>query len=193
MAINQNILTPLTLFSGSMTAYTVPAGVTQGQLIGLLTSSVPSYNPAFWSYKIKTDTTYVTSATATNINELQVNLTGSATTGYHLILGFYGIGCSSTTTAPRLGNAQSSLNDGDTVTLSPTTLTAIIGNWNGSATNATTNPSSDVNNFYLHRHIFIGKPNSSTATFTPTLAVSTAGAGITASMGPSVIFYRRFT
>ena len=193
MAINQTILTPLTLFSGSMTAHTVPAGATQGQLIGLLTSSIPSYNPAFWSYKIKTDTTYTTSATAININELQVTLTGTATSGYHLILGFYGIGCSSTTTAPRLGNVEASTNDGDVVTISPTSLTAVTANWNGSTTNHTTNPSSDVNNFYLHRHIFIGKPNSSTATFTPTLAVSTAGAGITASMGPSVIFYRRFT
>jgi hypothetical protein len=194
MALNQTILTPLTLFSGSLSAHTAGSGSTQGQLMAIISSSIPAFQSAFWNYKIKTETTYNTSSTAVNISELTVNLTGSATTGYHIIIGYYGLGCSSVTNAPRLGNAQASTTDGSVVTELPDTLTSLIANWEGTTgPNSTTWPSANINNFYLGRHIFIGKPNTSTGTFIPTLAVNATGSGITASMGPSIIFWKKFT
>jgi len=194
MALNQTIQTPLTLFSGSLSAHTVGSGATQGQLMTIISSSIPAYQSAFWNYKIKTDTTYNTSATAVNISELTVNLTGSATTGYHIIIGYYGLGCSSVTSAPRLGNVQTSTTDGSVVTEMPDTLTSLIANWEGTTgPNSTTWPSTNINNFYLAKHIFIGKPNTSTGTFIPTLAVNVAATGVTASMGPSIIFWKKFT
>lgn len=194
MALNQTLLTPLTLYSGSLSAHTAGAGATQGQLMAIISSSIPSYQSSFWNYKIKTEITYTTSSIQNSIPELTVNLTGSATAGYHLIIGYYSIGCSSTTTPPRLGNSQTSLNDSVVLTELPDTLTSIMDGWeNTTGPSTLTHPSSDVNNFYLARHIFIGKPNTSTATFTPTLAIQIAGAGLTASMGPSIVFWKRFT
>jgi hypothetical protein len=194
MALNQTIQTPLTLFSGSLSAHTVGSGATQGQLMTIISSSLPTFQGAFWNYKIKTETTYTTSSTAVNISELTVNLTGSTTTGYHIIIGYYGLGCSSTTNSPRLGNSQASTSDGSIVTELPDTATSVTANWEGTTgPNTTTWPSNNVNNFYFARTIFIGKPNSSTGTLTPTLALNATGSGVTASMGPSIVFWKKFT
>jgi len=191
MGLNQTIQTPLTLFSGSISAHTVAAGSTQGQLMTIISSSIPAYQAAFWNYKIKTETTYVTASAQTAVSELIVNMTSA---GYYLIIGYYGIGCSSTTTGVRLGNLQTSLNDSSVVTEVPDTLTSVLDNWEGTTgPTATTFPSNNVNNFYLAKHLFIGRPNTATATFTPSIAVSTAAAGVTASMGPSVIFWKKIT
>ena len=43
----------LTLFSGSLSAHSVAGGSTQGQLMTLLSSSLPSFQAPFWNYKIK--------------------------------------------------------------------------------------------------------------------------------------------
>jgi hypothetical protein len=188
MAINQTIETPLTLFSGSLSAHTVAGGATQGQLMTIISSSLPKYNPPFWNYKIKTETTYVTASAAVNINELVVNLT--STTQYFLIIGYYGIGCSSVTTGVRVGYNAASIRDGNITVEVPDTKTSYVVNWDGTTGAATTTfPSNDVNNFYLARHIIIGKPTATSATIRPTINVSAAGAGVTASIGPSVVFW----
>jgi hypothetical protein len=189
MALNQNIQTPLTLYSGSLSAHTVASGATQGQLMTIISSSLPAYQSAFWNYKIKTETTYITASAQTTISELSVNLTGS---GYFLIIGYYGIGGSSTTNPPRLGNSQTSLTDSSIITELPDTLTSVQHNYEGTTgPPITTWPSNNINNFYLAKHIFIGKPNATSATFIPSIAVSSSAANITASMGPSVIFYKK--
>lgn len=191
MALNQSIQTPLTLFSGSLSSHIVAGGSTQGQLMSIISSSIPAYQAAFWNYKIKTDATYLTSSVQTSITELTVNMNAA---GYYLIIGYYGIGCSSVTTGVRLGNVQGSLRDSSVVTEMPETITSTLNNYEGTTGPTTTTfPSNNINNFYLARHLFIGRPNASTATFTPSIAVSTAAAGVTASMGPSVIFWKQIT
>jgi hypothetical protein len=191
MALNQEIQTPLTLFSGSLSAHTVAAGANQGQLMTIISSSLPSFREPFWNYKIKTETTYITSATQTQMPELRIFLTD--TTAYYLIIAYYGIGGSSTTNPPRLGNNATSLGDFDIVTELPDSLTNIVTNWEGTTGPPTTTwPSSNVNNFYFARHIGIAKPTSAiSATFTPSLAVSASAIGVTASMGPSIVFWKK--
>lgn len=190
MGLNQDIRTPLTLFSGSLSAHTVAGGANQGQLMTIISSSLPSFQAPFWNYKIKTETTYITSATQTQMPELRINLTD--TTAYYLIIGYYGIGASSTTNPPRLGNVLNSVGDIDVVTELPDSLTNIVANWEGTTGPPTTTwPSSNINNFYLAKHIMIGKPTANTATMVPSLAVSSSGVGITASMGPSIVFWKK--
>jgi hypothetical protein len=190
---NDNIVSPLMLFSGSLSSHTNTLNA--GRALAMISSSLPAIDTAFWNYKIKTETTYVTSSTQTPINELTVNLSSNGgTTGWHLIIGYYAIGCSSTTTGVRLGNSQASTTQASVVTEVPDTATSVQHNYEGSTgPPTTTSPSNNINNFYFAKHIFLGKPNSTTGTFTPSIAVSTAGAGITASMGPSIVFWKRIT
>jgi len=190
MAINQTILTPLTLFSGSLSSHTVAAGATQGRLMGIISSSLPVFNAPFWNYKIKTQTSYFTSATAQNINELQVPL--NDTNNYFLIVGYFGIGCSSTTNPPRFGSSLSNAGDASYYYEIPSSLTNTYQAWQTTTgPQITTWPSSDVNNFYLTKFVLIGKPNTAAGTYAPTLAVSSSGAGITSSMGPSVVYWTK--
>ena len=52
MALNQIIVSPLTLISGSISSYTLPSGSIQGNAQRITGSVLPTFNASVWQSKI---------------------------------------------------------------------------------------------------------------------------------------------
>ena len=188
MALNQTIFSPLTNFSGSITAFTYPGGANVGNALQIISSSLPAYQATGWQYKTSIVPFKTTNTAQQNVTDLQLNLVS----GRKYIINGYLFG--STIRAAngfRVGVALSNVESHYAIEV-PTTTTAITYGFSITA-NAGSGPGSSLTNYYLVQLKAIAIATGTPATFTPTISSEGAGGGATdVAIGPSVIYYREY-
>jgi len=187
MALNQTIISPLTLISGSISAYTLPSGSIQGNAQRVTGSVLPVFNSSVWQSKILNFPFTTTSGTAVVVNDSTITLANS--TKY--IFNGYVTGASATNTIGfrigiQLANATTNVY---AIEIPSGTAATTFGI---QQTPATANaPVSSATNYYvcvIKAIIFTAAAGS--PTFALTLNAETAGT--TVAVGPSVIYYRSY-
>lgn len=187
MALGQIIDNPLTLYSGSIMANTVPAGTAQGNVLFLPTGSLPAFQTSPWQFRIKTNPFGTTSTAQVTISDLTLTLANNTK---YIIQGY--LGCSQTTTANsfRVGVAVANLQDNYYSIEVPSSTTAVIIG-NNQTSSPTTSPASNGSNYYFVKiTALVITAAAGVPTFAPT--ISTSNAASTAAIGYGVMYYRAY-
>lgn len=192
MPINRTIYTPLTLISGSIS---VPSRnlATDGNLLFIPSSSMQPLSQSLtsvgvWNHVIKTNPTTTTSSVANAVRDMTLNLENGFN---YIIIANYGISTTDTAGGARLGVSSSGTVEVSYFGEVPSSRTTVVYG-NNAIPATTTSPTADIDNYYLARQVVIASVKSTGVTIAPTLAVNTAAANRTASMGPSVISYMKY-
>lgn len=183
MTVNQNIISPLTLYSGSISAYTSD----NRTVLEIISSSLPIYQATGWEYRIMTKP-FTTALTAQqSVTDLQLTLQNSKK---YIVEAYLGGATSATGNGLRAGVVTTAA-ETHYVIENPTTTTAI--GFSFSITNsAGSGPGASITNYFL---VYIKGIIITTAagspTWTPTISSEGAGGG-TVALGPSIIYYRQY-
>jgi hypothetical protein len=185
--VNQIIEAPLVMYTGSITAHTVPSGPVQGPNMIMLNTSLPTYGATPWQYKINPKVVTTVSTTQVVIQDLQLTLQNSIK---YLIYGYILVGSTINTTGVRIGATAANFTTAIYDIEVPSSTTATVLGINATAS-PTTSPASDIANYY---YVSIRAIVVAAATGTPTVAptFSTSNAANSVSIGPGSILYYRY-
>jgi hypothetical protein len=187
MALNQTIISPLTLISGSISAYTLPSGSIQGNAQRITSSALPVFDAPVWQSKILNTPFTTTSGTAVTVTDSTITLANS--TKY--VFNGYVTGASAANTIGfRIGillaNATTNVY---AIEMPPSTNAIAFGIQQTPATGNA--PTSNATNYYVGIiKAIVFTAAAGTPTFSLTLNAETAGT--TVAVGPSVIHYRSY-
>jgi len=183
MALNQTIFSPLTNIEGSLSSFTSPLG----NVLQIVSSSLPLYQTTGWQYKIFTSTFSTTSNVAQSVIGLQLTLANSKK---YIINGYLLGSTSVTANGLRVGVATANVETYYAIEV-PQSATAVAYGFNQNA-NANALASTALNDYSLIqiRAIAITAP-SGVPTFTPTISSENATVQ-TVTLGPSVLYYREY-
>jgi hypothetical protein len=183
MSLNQTIFSPLTNYSGSISAYTSD----KGTVLQIISSSLLAYQNTNWEYKIMTVPSSSVSTTQTEVPNLRLNLLNSRK---YIVEGYLAGSTSATANGLRVG-VNTTAAETHYVIENPTSTTAI--GYSFSVTNAAgSGPGNSITNYFLVyiKGIIITAAVGS-PTWTPTISSEGAGGGSVA-LGPSIIYYRQY-
>ena len=189
MPLNQTIFSPLTNYTGSISAFTYPGGGTVGNALQIISSSLPAYQATGWQYKISA-TPFVTTNTAQqNVIGLQLAL---ANNRRYIINGYLFGSTIRAANGFRVGVATVNTEAHYAIEV-PTTATSITYGFNVTA-NAGSGQGSSLTNYYLVQLKALAITTAAAnPTFTPTISSEGAAGGATdVAIGPSVIYYREY-
>jgi hypothetical protein len=187
MALNQTIISPLTLISGSISSYTLPSGSIQGNAQRIIAAALPTFNAPVWQSKIIHTPFTTTSGTAVTVPSSTITLLNST----RYVFNGYVAGASATNT---IGFRIGILLDNATTNVyaieipSGTTATTFGIQQTPATVNAPV--SSATNYFTCVIKAIVFTAAAGTPTFSLTLNAETAGT--TVAVGPSVIHYRSY-
>lgn len=189
MALNQTIFSPLTNYSGSVTAFTYPGADNIGSALQIISSSLPAYQSTGWEYKMSIIPFVTTQTTQQNVTSLQLNLRSSRK---YIINGYLFGSTIRSANGFRVGVATTNAEVHYAIEV-PTTTTSITYGFSVTA-NAGSGPGSSLTNYYLVQlKGIVITTAAANPTFTPTISSEGAGGGATdVAMGPSVIYYREY-
>ena len=182
MALNQSIFSPLTNIEGSLSSFTSPSG----SALQIISSSLPSYQATGWQYKVLTTPFTTTSNTQQVVPGLQLTLTNSKK---YIINGYL---LASTNVAANGIRINVSTANVETYysNESPNSATGIQYGFNASI-NAASAASTNITDYQLVQIRAIAITQASgVPTFAPT--IHSENLNQTASMGPSVLYYREY-
>lgn len=182
MALNQNIFSPLTLYSGSISSYTSD----NYSALQIISSSLPIYQATGWEYQIMTKPFTTTLTAQQSVTDLTITLQNSRK---YIVEGYLGGANTAAATGLRVGVVTVAA-ETHFVIQNPTSATAL--GYSFSVTNvAASGAASSINNYFL---VYIKGIIITTAagsqTWTPTISTETAGTAV--ALGPSVIYYRQY-
>lgn len=187
MPLNPIIISPLTLISGSISAYTLPSGSIQGNAQRIISSALPTFNAPVWQSKILNDPFTTTSGTAVTVPGSTISLLNSRR---YVFNGYVTGASASATIGFRIGISLANATTNVYAIEIPSGTTATT--FGIQQTPATVNaPVSNINNYYMciiRAIVFTAAAGS--PTFSLTLNAETAGN--TVAVGPSVIHYRTY-
>ena len=183
MALNQTIFSPLTNYSGSISAYTS----NNSTVLQIISSSLPVYQATGWEYRIMTNPFTTTLTAQQSVTDLRLTLQNSKK---YIVEAYLGGASSATANGLRVGVITTAA-ETHYVIQNPTSTTAI--GYSFSITNsAGSGPGASITNYFL---VYIKGIIITTATgnptWTPTISSEGAGGGSVA-LGPSVIYYRHY-
>ena len=185
MPLNQNIFSPLTNYSGSISAYTSD----NTTVLQVISSSLPTYQNTGWQYKIMTTPITTTLTTQVDIADLSLTLQNSKK---YIVEGYLAGSTIRSANGLRIGITSSNTENYWAIE-SPTSTTAVgyafnIFNLAGSG------PGNSLTEYYfVHiKCIVISRPTGA-ATWTPTFSSEGSAGGATdVAVGPSIIYYREY-
>ena len=187
MALNPTIISPLTLISGSISAYTRPSESIQGNAQTIIASALPTFNAPVWQSKIINTPFTTTSGTAVTVPSSTITLANS--TKY--IFNGYVTGASATNTIGfRIGILLANATTNVYAIEIPSSTTATTFGIQVTPTTANAPVSSATNYFTCVIKAIVFTAAAGTPTFSLTLNAETAGT--TVAVGPSVIYYRSY-
>ncbi len=188
MAVNLNIESPLTLYSGSITAHYIPGGTTLDQILHMPTGSIPAITDNGWQFLIKTDRFTTTGTAQAPINDLTITFANSKR---YLVIGYLSGASSATAQGFRVGvNATNTTTNIYSIEV-PTSATAIPTIGNNQTALAAAAPQSNAFNYYMVKlTAIVTTAPTGVPTYIPTISTETAGN--TAALGPSIIYYREY-
>ena len=183
MALNQTIFSPLTNYSGSISAYTSDAATA----LGIISSSLPIYEATGWEYKIMTVPSSSLATTQTPVNDLALTLQNSR----KYIIEAYLAGSSTATANGLRVGVNTTAAETHYVIENPTSTTAI--GYSFSNTNAAgSSAGASITDYYLvYIRALVITAAAGNPTWTPTISSEGAGGG-TVALGPSIIYYRQY-
>jgi hypothetical protein len=186
--LNQELISPLTLYSGSIISHTIPSGSIKGDILKMPTFQLPTFSTSSFKYELLPEDRFfaTTSTTAQNVTDLQLVLQNSSN---YLVVAYMGGSSASNAVGFRSGVNTANASVIVYSTEIPASTTAItLGN--NQASSPTTSPASNIDNYYLIKTISIVRTAATgTPTWTPTIFSETGG---TVRMGPSVIYYLKY-
>lgn len=182
MALNQNIFSPLTLYSGSLSAFTSDAG----NVLQIISSSLPIYQDTDWEYRIMTKPFITTLTAQQSVTDLQLTLQNNRK---YIVEAYLGGASSATATGLRIAVITTAA-ETHYVIQNPTSTTA-IGYSFSVVNNAASAPGNSITNYFL---VYIKAIVITTATGSPTWTprIFSETAGVQVGLGPSVIYYKRY-
>lgn len=186
MPLNQTIFSPLTNYSGSISAYTSD----NFTVLQIISSSLPAYQNTGWDYVIMTTPSSSVSTTQTAVTNLTLTLENNKK---YIIEAYLAGSTAATGNGLRVGISTSAAVETHYVIENPTTTTAV--GYSFSVTNAAgSGPGNNVNDYYFVyiKAIAITRATGA-ATWVPTISSENAGGGATeVRLGPSIIYYREY-
>jgi hypothetical protein len=187
MALNQTIISPLTIISGSISAYTQPSGSIQGNAQRITSSALPVFNAPVWESKILNTPFTTTSGTAVTVPGSTIALANSR----RYVFNGYVTGASATNTIGfRIGILLANATTNVYAIEIPSGATATT--FGIQQTPATVNaPVSSATNYFMciiRAVVFTAAAGSPTFS----LQLNAETAGTTVAVGPSVIHYRSY-
>jgi len=187
MALNQTIISPLTLISGSISAYTLPSGSVQGNTQLITSSVLPVFNAPVWQSKILNTPFTTTSGTAVTVTDSTITLLNS--TKY--VFNGYVTGASATNTIGfRIGILLANATTNVYAIEIPSSTTATTFGIQQTPATANAPVSSATNYFVCVLKAVVITAAAGSPTFALQLNAETAGT--TVAVGPSVIHYRSY-
>jgi len=186
MPLNQTIFSPLTNYSGSISAFTAD----DSSLLQIISSSLPVYQSSSWDYIIMTNPITTTSTTQVDVSDLRLTLENSKK---YVVEGYLSAATIRSANGVRIGINPSAAVETYYAIEVPTSATAI-----GYAYNTTNLAGSGVGNsltdYYLvYIKALIITKTTGAATWVPTyLSEGAAGGATDVAIGPSVIYYREY-
>jgi hypothetical protein len=183
MALNQTIFSPLTNYSGSISAFTSDDYTT----LEIISSSLPAYQRTGWEYKIMTTPSSSNDTAQTAVDDLRLNLLNSRK---YIVEGYLSGATSATANGLRVGIVTTAA-ETHYVIENPTSTTAI--GYSFSVTNAAgSGPGNSIQNYFLiYIKGIIITAGAGSPTWAPTISSEGAGGGSVA-LGPSIIYYRQY-
>lgn len=183
MPLNETIFSPLTNYSGSISAFTSD----NYTALQIISSSLPNYRDTDWEYVIMTTPSSSISTTQTAVTDLRLTLQNNTK---YIIEGYLLGSNAAAATGLRVGILAGVGTETYYSIQSPTTTTAIGYSFNVT-NNAASGPGSGITNYYFIyiKAIAITKI-AGAATWVPTISTETAGTAV--ALGPSIIYYRRY-
>jgi hypothetical protein len=182
MALNQTIFSPLTNYSGSISAYTS----NNSTVLQIISSSLPVYQATGWEYRIMTKPFTTTLTAEQSVTDLQLTLQNSKK---YIVEAYLGGASSATATGLRIAiltaNAETHY-----VIQNPTSTTA-LGYSFSTLNNAASAPGNSITNYFLvYIKGIIITATTGNPTWTPRIFSETGGTAV--GLGPSVIYYRHY-
>jgi len=188
MALNLSIQSPLTLYSGSVTAHYIPGGTSAGEVLHMPTGSLPVFGTDGWDYIIKTNPFSTTLATAQNVNDLTITFTNNRR---YLVIGYLSGASSATAQGFRVGVSAANLTTNIYSIEVPTSTTGIPTIGNNALANAGAAPAANTANYYFVKMTaVVTTAPTGVPVWRPTIQTETAGN--TAVIGPSVLYYKEY-
>jgi hypothetical protein len=186
MPLNQTIFSPLTNYSGSISAFTSD----NSTVLQLISSSITSYQNTGWKYQIMTNPITTTTTTQVDIADLTLTLENNKK---YIVEGYLSAATIRSANGVRIGISSSLGVETHYAIEVPTSTTAIGYSYN--TTNlAGSGPGNSLTDYYLVyiKGLIITKATGAT-TWNPTYSSEGAGGGATdVAIGPSVIYYREY-
>lgn len=185
MALNQTIFSPLTNYSGSISALTSDIGT----VLQIISSSIPAYQSTGWDYEIMTVPSSSTATTQTAVRDLTLTLQNSRK---YIVEGYLSGATAASANGLRVG-INTTAAETHYVIENPTTTTA-IGYSFSTTNNAGSGPGANVTDYYLiYIKALIITFATGNPTWVPTISSENAGGGATeVRLGPSIIYYRQY-
>jgi hypothetical protein len=183
MPLNQTSFSPLTSFSGSISAYTSD----NLSALEIVSSSLPAYQNTGWEYEIMSVPFSTTSSTQQSITDLTLTLQNNRK---YIVEAYLAASSTVSTNGIRVGVSASLSAETYYVIEVPTSATAI--GYSYSNTNlAASSPGNSISNYHFTH---IKGVIITTATGVPTWAptISSELAASTVALGPSIIYYRQY-
>ena len=183
MPLNQTIFSPLTNYSGSISAFTSNNYTT----LQIISSSLPTYQSSSWEYEIMT-TPFTTTLTAQqSVSDLTLTLLNNRK---YIVEAYLAGSTSATANGLRVGVSASAAAETHYVIENPTSTTAI--GYSFSTTNlAGSGPGNNINNYdFVYIRALVITRGTGLPTWTPTISSEANGTAV--ALGPSIIYYRQY-
>lgn len=189
MALNSTIFSPLTNYSGSISAFTYPGTSEVGAALQIISSSLPAYQATGWEHKISV-LPFITTNTAQQDNT-QLTITFLNSRKY-IIEGYLFGSTIRSANGFRVNLTTANLQAYYSIEVPSTTTAITYGN--NALANAGSGGGNSLTNYYLVQvKGTVVTDATGVPTITPSISSEGAGGGATdVAFGPSVIFYREF-
>lgn len=186
MPLNQNIFSPLTNYSGSISAYTSD----NSTVLQIISSSLPVYQNTGWEYKIMTAPSSSLTTTQTPVTDLTLTLQNSRK---YIVEAYLAGSTAASANGLRVGVSSSLSAETYYAIESPTSTTALGYAFN-TINLAGSGPGNSVTDYYfITIKALVITTATGTATWAPTISSENQGGGATeVRLGPSIIYYRQY-
>ena len=176
------------MFSGSITAHTIPSGTQTGRVLHIRTAALPTYQAGPWQYLLKTNPFTTTVTAQQPVNDLTIRF---LTNTRYIVIGYFGCASASTAQGFRVGINVTSATTNIYSIEAPSSTTGIPVIGNNQTASPGTAPAGSATNYYFTKltALIITAPTG-TPTLIPTISIETAGT--VAALGPSILYYRPY-
>jgi hypothetical protein len=191
MGLNQRIISPLTIFSGSLSAHTFPTTLPTGAPLLITGSVLPTFATSPWRTRYLNNSFTTTSTTQQDVTGLTIRLENSKT---YLILGYLRASTIRSANGFRIGVTLANITMNVYNIEIPSSTTAVTLGLNQTCLAGSGGGNSLANYYFCPIRALVRTAALLTPSFTPNISSEGAAGGATdVTMGDgSVLYYREY-